>query len=294
MRPWATVLRVPTADGMLYFKEPTASLAHEARLIEMLARRRPELVTEIVFSDEDGRMLMRDAGRAAGSSRDPDLAGATGRWRYRSMPSCRSRRVQDADGSCRPERSTAVRRSAGSVPRVDRRACAGSDGGGVRAIARAGARVGARCARNSRPARCQRPSTTTTSPTGAFHVAGGGYRFLDWGDACVSHPFMTLTVTQRVIEIRHGCQWGRRRSVGSTTPISSRSHASRHAQSSTSWSSRRAESARSAELPCARPTWTGKTIPRSWLGRSGSCSIRKPGAPGSLSPKASSRLARVQ
>jgi hypothetical protein len=31
----------------------------------------------------------------------------------------------------------------------------------------------------------------------------GAYRFLDWGDACVSHPFFTLTVTQRVIEIQH-------------------------------------------------------------------------------------------
>jgi hypothetical protein len=27
VRPWATVLRVPTADGVLYFKEPTAPVA---------------------------------------------------------------------------------------------------------------------------------------------------------------------------------------------------------------------------------------------------------------------------
>ena len=38
VRPWATVLRVPTAEGTLFFKEPTPSLAHEARLIEILAR----------------------------------------------------------------------------------------------------------------------------------------------------------------------------------------------------------------------------------------------------------------
>ena len=38
---------------------------------------------------------------------------------------------------------------------------------------------------------------------GSIFVRGGAYRFLDWGDACVSHPFFTLTVTQRVIEIKH-------------------------------------------------------------------------------------------
>ena len=32
----------------------------------------------------------------------------------------------------------------------------------------------------------------------------GKFRFLDWGDACVSHPFLTLNVTLRVIELRHG------------------------------------------------------------------------------------------
>jgi len=38
---------------------------------------------------------------------------------------------------------------------------------------------------------------------GSIFIRDGSYRFLDWGDACVSHPFFALTVTQRVIEIRH-------------------------------------------------------------------------------------------
>lgn len=38
---------------------------------------------------------------------------------------------------------------------------------------------------------------------GSIFLRDGAYRFLDWGDACVSHPFFTLTVTQRVIEIQH-------------------------------------------------------------------------------------------
>lgn len=43
---------------------------------------------------------------------------------------------------------------------------------------------------------------------GSIFVSDGAYRFLDWGDACVSHPFITLTVTQRVIEIKHGLPIG--------------------------------------------------------------------------------------
>ena len=38
---------------------------------------------------------------------------------------------------------------------------------------------------------------------GSIFLQDGSYRFLDWGDACVSHPFFTLTVTLRVIELVH-------------------------------------------------------------------------------------------
>jgi Phosphotransferase enzyme family len=39
---------------------------------------------------------------------------------------------------------------------------------------------------------------------GSVFVTPDGYRFLDWSDACVSHPFFSLTVTLRVIEHGHG------------------------------------------------------------------------------------------
>ena len=73
VRPWATVLRVRTAEGTLFFKEPAPEVNHECRLIEILAGRRPELVTEVLFADEDGRMLMRDAGEPLGSLLDRNL-----------------------------------------------------------------------------------------------------------------------------------------------------------------------------------------------------------------------------
>ena len=39
--PWATVLRVPTSAEALFFKAMVPLLAHEARVIAVLARLRP-------------------------------------------------------------------------------------------------------------------------------------------------------------------------------------------------------------------------------------------------------------
>ncbi len=200
VRPWATVLRVPTADGTLYFKEPTASLAHEARLIEMLARRRPELVTEIVFSDEDGRMLMRDAGPQL-SSRDPDLQD----WEV-ALPlyaELQIEAVEDADALLQ---AGALDRRSDVLPDQYRELIAERAPGQTEAeyeqllaLEPELDRVCAELAAGPVPDTINNDDFTD----GSVHVAGAGYRFLDWGDACVSHPFMTLTVTQRVIEIRH-------------------------------------------------------------------------------------------
>ena len=81
VRPWATVLRVPTSGGTLYFKESEPPHVHEYRLIEILAQRRPELVTEVLFSDQDGRMLMRNGGDQLSTVLDRNLDTRTGRKR---------------------------------------------------------------------------------------------------------------------------------------------------------------------------------------------------------------------
>jgi hypothetical protein len=63
VRPWATALRVPTADGTVWFKAHTAVLASEAPVTRVLARLRPELVLEVLASDDERCWLLtRDAG----------------------------------------------------------------------------------------------------------------------------------------------------------------------------------------------------------------------------------------
>jgi hypothetical protein len=195
------VLRVPTADGLLYYKEPEPALAHEYRLMEILARRRAELVTEVLYSDESGRMLMRDAGPQL-SSLPLDLA----HWEQ-AMPLYAQLQIaamEDADellAARVPDRRSArlpaqyrelvAERAPGLsadeyrqllelVPAVDE-ACAELGSSGI-------------------------PETINNDDMtdGTVHLRDGKYRFLDWGDACVSHPFITLTVTARIVEIRHG------------------------------------------------------------------------------------------
>src|SRR5438093_251299 len=63
VRWWSTVLRVPTADGDLFFKAIAPVHRFEAALTARLAELQPARVTEVVAVDaERGWFLMRDAG----------------------------------------------------------------------------------------------------------------------------------------------------------------------------------------------------------------------------------------
>lgn len=59
LRPWATALRIPTDGGDVWFKANMPGLEHEARLVAVLAERRPDC---IAHDAESGWMLMGDAG----------------------------------------------------------------------------------------------------------------------------------------------------------------------------------------------------------------------------------------
>jgi len=63
VRPWSTVLRVPTRDGDLFFKANAPAFAHEAAILERLVPLAPDLLPELVVVDRDRRwLLLRHAG----------------------------------------------------------------------------------------------------------------------------------------------------------------------------------------------------------------------------------------
>lgn len=63
VRPWSTVLRVPTDQGDLYFKATSPVLGHEPALTQALSAWRPDCMLQLLATDLDrGWLLMRDAG----------------------------------------------------------------------------------------------------------------------------------------------------------------------------------------------------------------------------------------
>ncbi|MBI1295246.1 phosphotransferase [bacterium] len=63
VRPWSTVLQVPTNQGILYFKATAPMLGHEAALTQSLARWRPDCMPVVLATDlESGWFLMRGSG----------------------------------------------------------------------------------------------------------------------------------------------------------------------------------------------------------------------------------------
>lgn len=61
--PWSTVLRIPTNEGMLFFKAVAAETVYEAALTQALAGWYPDCMPELVAVDaRRGWMLMRDGG----------------------------------------------------------------------------------------------------------------------------------------------------------------------------------------------------------------------------------------
>lgn len=74
-RPWATVMRVPVAGGVTWFKACEPVQAFEPRLTADLNARWPDRVTEVLAVDEArGWLLLGDAGIAVGERGNPPEA----------------------------------------------------------------------------------------------------------------------------------------------------------------------------------------------------------------------------
>ncbi len=193
VRPWSTVMRVPTTAGDVFFKANAPSLKFEAALVTLLAARRPDCVPPLLAADlERGWMLMGDAGTRlrelvaeerslacwldvlplyAGlqvdlaEQVDELLAAGVPDLRLASVPAKAEAMVEDLAGT------DEARRTAKAMPGV-LEDCARLASFGI-------------------------PETIQHDDLhdGQVFVKDGRYLLLDWGDACVSHPFFTLAVT---------------------------------------------------------------------------------------------------
>ena len=195
VRPWSTVLRIPTDAGDVWFKANMPGLEHEARLVALLARKRPDCIPPLLAHDPETRLdadgrrrraaarsrrgrarpdalarhpvaLRRRPGRPHG---DADDARRARRPRHppRDAP-CQAEELLDEVAGLEPETRA---RLVAALPEI-RELCDELDSFGI-------------------PATIQHDDLHD----GQVYVRDGEYVLLDWGDACISHPFFTLAVT---------------------------------------------------------------------------------------------------
>ncbi|MGC4111587.1 MAG: phosphotransferase [Nocardioides sp.] len=198
VRSWSTVIRIPTDTGTVYFKATMPELRHEALVTLLVARKVPERVPPLVGADPGrGWMLMEDAGDrlreliaeerdlsrwddvlegaadiALAMETDVDelLAAGVPDLRLATLPARYAALVAD------PEIEQRYR---DAVPRVQE--------------------LADELASYGVPETLQHDDLHD----GQVFVRDGRQLILDWGDAVVSHPFFTLSVT-----LEGGVSWG--------------------------------------------------------------------------------------
>ena len=189
VRPWSTVLRVPTGAGPVWFKATDESLRHEAGLVELLSRRRPaEVPPPLAVERERGWLLMSDGGETlrAVTARERSLE----RWhdvlaRYARVQLATAGDVDALLALGVPDRRLA------RLPAAYRELVARVGAG--RRFQDAAARVDELCAELDAYGIAELIQHDDLHDAQVF-VRDGRHLILDWGDACVTHPFLSLSV----------------------------------------------------------------------------------------------------
>jgi len=193
--PWSTVLRVPTDRGHLFFKASAPAVRHEVAIVAFLAQRRPEVVPAPLAVDlAQGWMLMADAGSSLRelvqaehdvsrwldvlplyAQLQVDLAGAAAELPALGAPDMRL--------AVLPARYEAL------LDELD-----ALDPHEMRRLRDAVPRVAAMCAELAGYGIAETIQHDDLNDA-AVYTRDGRYLILDWGDACVSHPFFSMSVT---------------------------------------------------------------------------------------------------
>lgn len=181
-RPWSAMLRVPTVEGMLWFKASAPGLAHEAPLTELLAELHPDCTPGLVAVDHArGWLLMRDSGetvRAQLQARPDPALLAPVLDRYARLQRSMAPRAEQLLAMQVPDRRLATLVDLADVLPVDQDL-----------VAELAATV------ESVPL----PDTLVHEEIHDANVLlrDGAPVYIDWADSCVGHPFFGVVVGLR-------------------------------------------------------------------------------------------------
>ena len=196
-RPWATVMRVPVAGGVTWFKACAPVQAFEPRLTAELFARWPDRVTEVLAVDEARRwLLLGDAGIAVRELGKPPEAWLEALPPYAELQKGETAYALEHVGHGVPDLHMAPllagyeRLLANELPLttddVDRlRDYAPRFTELCSVLAELGIRESVQ---------------HDDLHMGNLYSDGGKLRILDWGDSSIAHPFFSLVVTFRFLE----------------------------------------------------------------------------------------------
>jgi hypothetical protein len=192
VRDWATVMRVPTEGGDVWFKVNDAPLRHEAALVSLLAQRMPERVPPLLAADvESGWMLMADAGHRLREVVPED--GNLDRWLDVLEATARIQLACEDDVDAflamgvpdlRLSRLTEVYAEFLDRHRDELDPRLAVDPNRIAELSGELASYGIRDSIEH-----------DDCHDGQVFLRDDVHLVMDWGDACVSHPFFTLSVT---------------------------------------------------------------------------------------------------
>jgi Phosphotransferase enzyme family len=191
--PWAATARVPTADGPVWFKESAPGLAFEPALTVIVSSRRPDC-TPTVVGAEGARLVTRDCGV---SLHDAHEAGSDPPGWDRVLPLYAELQIaltadaDDALAAGTPDKRPAGLRELAAGLDLEEELSAAVE----RALEGLGDDV---------------PATVAHEEIheGNVFVRDGRPFFLDWGEACVSHPFVAPLLALRAATERAGLEPG--------------------------------------------------------------------------------------
>jgi hypothetical protein len=198
VKDWSTVMRVPTDAGTVWFKANEAGLAHEAAVVELIASRSAGRVPPPLARDPGtGWMLLEDAGERLRDviPRERSLA----RWLDVLEAYARVQLACEGDVDTLLALGLPDRRLH-TLPAAYADLLAGLDDADPRLP---GPEVIEDLGRELAAFGIRETVQHDDLHDGQVFLGSSTHQVLDWGDACVSHPFFTLAVT-----LEGGISWG--------------------------------------------------------------------------------------
>jgi hypothetical protein len=196
-RPWATVLRVPHADGVAWFKACGPIQSFEPRLTAGLCARWPGRVADVIGHDEQRAwLLLADAGTPVGEFGNPPEAWLAALPLYAEL---QRGEAEHADEHVR--HGVPDLRLAALPPRYDD--LIGRelplDAGELERLAAFAPRFADLCDELDAAGIPETVQHDDLHHANVFE-RDGQMRVLDWGDSSIAHPFASLFVTFRFLE----------------------------------------------------------------------------------------------